>query len=70
MKTSRTFVDTIDPSTQESGLSVAAATTSVRCPHTTSIVCTVWCMLQNYKVTIVCMVLSLYAWWPLLIIVL
>ena len=48
MKTSRTFVD---PSTQESGLSVAAATTSVRCPHTTSIVCTVWCMLQNYKVT-------------------
>ena len=67
MKTSRNFVDTIDPSTQESGLSVAAATTSVRCPHTTSIVCTVWCMLQNYKVITHVLVIVIIVWWPLLI---
>ena len=64
MKTSRNFVD---PSTQESGLSVAAATTSVRCPHTTSIVCTVWCMLQNYKVTTHVLVIVIVVWWPLII---
>ena len=34
---------------QESGVSVAAATTSVSCPHGHSVVCTVWCLVQNYK---------------------
>ena len=34
---------------QESGVSVAAATTSVQCPHIESVVCTIWCLVQNYK---------------------
>ena len=30
-------------------MSVAAAVTSVRCPHSGSVICSLWCMVQNYK---------------------